>query len=574
MAGARLCATFPNLAHPILPATTSPKIPVSASVSVPSKITRRKNYLRPKILKTLNPKPDPQTAQPVVPVESPVTPSQDNHELEHSSDRGDVVLGGGGGAEVEELRVSETTAELSGISGKFSARTVLKYGGYFIGLFVLQTVVSVLLLGDSDPDENSKSRSSVLGKSNMKTSSGSELGNVVRFDESRLGEKIEEIRAMARKARKIEKNESKGSIGNEDDAFSKSKIKIGIEKEVGNRLVNLQKKLGSKREKLPGSFVNYLEMFGKFEDGVRKNNENVKEGDGALMFKKKLKFKTPTAEVNRNPKGFGGVKEEGGSSKNKTGSGGVDEIGRNASVGTDGMELLEADAKEKPRETLEKGTGRLDEGQDREAGNMVPQNGTVHRTIQGRSSAEDVESIKPRGFGKKNPESLKKEIQGRTVESDGPTVQSVSSGSTQKKAKKQALANKVSSKQSDNETDPWWLHLPYVLVIFMRRGSDGQGGLFSIELNSQSQNESDASYSVAFEDRGDANNFCFLLESCFEDQDDFRATAAPLPNKELHKAVKSDDMKVIVVKKGQLQLYAGQPFAEVEMALRSLVLQN
>lgn len=65
----------------------------------------------------------------------------------------------------------------------------------------------------------------------------------------------------------------------------------------------------------------------------------------------------------------------------------------------------------------------------------------------------------------------------------------------------------------------------------MRRGSDGQGGLFSIELNSQSPKGSDASYTVAFEDRGDAHNFCFLLESCFEDQDDFTANAAPLPNK-------------------------------------------
>ena len=40
---------------------------------------------------------------------------------------------------------------------------------------------------------------------------------------------------------------------------------------------------------------------------------------------------------------------------------------------------------------------------------------------------------------------------------------------------------------------------------------------------------------------------------------------------ELHEAVKSDGMKVIVVKKGQLQLYAGQPLADVEMAMRSLV---
>lgn len=40
---------------------------------------------------------------------------------------------------------------------------------------------------------------------------------------------------------------------------------------------------------------------------------------------------------------------------------------------------------------------------------------------------------------------------------------------------------------------------------------------------------------------------------------------------ELHEAVKSDGMKVIVVRKGQLQLYAGQPLADVEMALCSLI---
>ncbi|KAL6188580.1 hypothetical protein ACLB2K_039972 [Fragaria x ananassa] len=563
MAGARLCSAFPSLARPILPAPAPPKIPLSSSVSLPSKPTRRKNYLRPKILKTLNTPIHPE--HPIV--ESPVTQC---HELEHSSERGDIVLGGGG-AEVEELTASETTAELSGIIGKFSARDVLKYGGYFVGLFVIQTVVSVLLLGDSDPDEDRKSKS--LGKSDLNSSSGDEIGNVVGFDESKLGEKIQEIRAMARKARKIEKNEAKGSDDGEDDVFSVSKNKMGIEKEVGNQLVSLQKRLGKKREKLPGSFMNFMEMAAKFEDGARKGDENGNEGNG-LMFKKKLKFKTPTAEVNRDPKGFGGEKEDDRAVKNKRGSGGVDEVGRNASVGTDGMELLGAEGKQNPRENLEKETGRLGEGHDREAGDMEPQNGTVHRTIQERSSSEDVKSIKPRGFGKKNPASFKIKIQGTTVKSDGPAVLSLNSGSKQKKVEKQALANKASSKKSDNETDPWWLHLPYVLVIFMRRGSDGQGGLFSIELNSQSPKGSDASYTVAFEDRGDAHNFCFLLESCFEDQDDFTANASPLPNKELHKAIKSDGMKVIVVKKGQLKLYAGQPFAEVEMALCSLVIQN
>lgn len=67
----------------------------------------------------------------------------------------------------------------------------------------------------------------------------------------------------------------------------------------------------------------------------------------------------------------------------------------------------------------------------------------------------------------------------------------------------------------------------------MRRGSgsEGQGGLYTLKFSSQPQNQRDSSYTVAFEDRADANNFCFLLESFFEDLGDFSADIAPLPNK-------------------------------------------
>lgn len=40
---------------------------------------------------------------------------------------------------------------------------------------------------------------------------------------------------------------------------------------------------------------------------------------------------------------------------------------------------------------------------------------------------------------------------------------------------------------------------------------------------------------------------------------------------ELSEAVESNELKLIVVRKGQLQLYAGQPLAEVETVLRSLM---
>lgn len=43
---------------------------------------------------------------------------------------------------------------------------------------------------------------------------------------------------------------------------------------------------------------------------------------------------------------------------------------------------------------------------------------------------------------------------------------------------------------------------------------------------------------------------------------------------ELKEAVESQIIKVMVVRKGQLKLYAGQSLPEVEMALRSILEQN
>lgn len=59
----------------------------------------------------------------------------------------------------------------------------------------------------------------------------------------------------------------------------------------------------------------------------------------------------------------------------------------------------------------------------------------------------------------------------------------------------------------------------------MQRGTGGEG-LYT--LKSSSSTEDRISYTVAFEDRADANNFCYLLESFFEDLGDFQADVVPL----------------------------------------------
>lgn len=70
----------------------------------------------------------------------------------------------------------------------------------------------------------------------------------------------------------------------------------------------------------------------------------------------------------------------------------------------------------------------------------------------------------------------------------------------------------------------------HVKVILMQRGSNGEGGngLYSVKFTSKEQGLSDGSYTVAFEDHADANNFCFLLDSFFEDLGDFSANAVPM----------------------------------------------
>lgn len=64
----------------------------------------------------------------------------------------------------------------------------------------------------------------------------------------------------------------------------------------------------------------------------------------------------------------------------------------------------------------------------------------------------------------------------------------------------------------------------------MHRGTDpdGPGGLYTLKPSPEAHELTDSSYTVAFADRGDATNFCFLLESFFEDLGDVRADIVPL----------------------------------------------
>ncbi|KAH7513366.1 hypothetical protein FEM48_Zijuj12G0192500 [Ziziphus jujuba var. spinosa] len=575
----------------------------SSTSEKPTKRLKRKNYLRPKILKpSTEPYSTPtnfplsqETLQnPVIPI---ISPEITQHELP-AGESGDICGAvSGEDDKVDEYRFSETSG---GYDGKISIRSVIKYGFFFIGAFVFQTICAVWVLGSANSDkrdrnsENSDSgKGKVLLNGNGKfqlANLGPHKNNVGYVDEWELDGKIEEIRAMAREARKSEKKEFNEGSGVVVDESSNSRHRTGIEKEIGGRLKKLQKRLNSDREKSLGSYASYLGGSQKGEAGVNRNSSDSRDGNGKLIFKKKFKFRSPSTETKKSPKGFGVSQENTVSKRKKGGLGGVDKTVENERVGDGVMELSdrvneeiqpegeEADSRSLViKESILSQNNQKTNGAD-EMGNGIckprkGRNGIVQESGLGRSSIEVAKSGALREFGEDGQTTLKEDES--NVMEFNPAL-SVNGSQRNRKAENRSTDREVQDKKSNTETDMWWLNLPYVLVVLMRQVSNPEvpEGFYTLKISSQSQKLDDSAYTIAFEDHGDANNFCFLLESFFEDLDDFRADVIPLPVKELHAAVNSNRWKVIVIRKGQLQLYAGQPFADVEMALQSLVEGN
>lgn len=453
----------------------------------------------------------------------------------------------------------------------------MRYGVYLIGVFVFQTVLAVWVLGTANSEKEDGNLGSLDGKGKVSLN-GNE--KILRSNVG-LEEKIEEIRAMASEARKAEKYKHESL---------NSRTKIGIEKEIENRLLKLQKGLNSTREKLPRSYVNYLSKYGKVEDGVMKKKKKISldvgNGNESLMFKKKLKFRAPSTEASEGPKGFGDSEKCKMSKGKKNGLSGrgkmvevseeeIEEIQKEGDLeGDDGRRLVVQTLRVSREDWKNLDNGMRSEHGGKEASrNRKSRNGVIQGSRPRRPSVEVAKWTTTRELGMENDQNFEREKWETVEESNELPVFSRNGSSRLNEAKRKSASNKVLEKQSNVQTDLWWLNLPYVLVVHMQRGSDpeGPGGLFTLKLGTEAHNQSESSYTVAFEDRGDANNFCYLLESFFEDLGDVSADIVPLSVKELHAAVNSEKWEVIVVKKGQLQLYAGQPFSDVEMALHALI---
>ncbi|QHO50859.1 uncharacterized protein DS421_1g25930 [Arachis hypogaea] len=322
---ARAHSTFFSLVAPsTCPTRTQPVILALSIVSSrPSKITRRKNHLRPKILKILNPKPvvplPPQEPSPPLEPAAPIpcpqsteenellsveAPSEETHGEVDAADATEEA------EDLEDLQVSEATIEPKDVSGKVSASDIFKFGGVcFLGAIVYQAILSVLFIMNYDSrtkDGNfevngSEKRDLLLnGNGNSEPVTGS---NVLRvMGQAVRQKKIEEIKLMARKARRIErmekkkkKNEEEEEDGDDedvdyesdDDLSYASSPKPGIEREIGARLMKLQNRI----------------------NGNKDAHKNAHEGNEQLMFKKKLKYKYPSIKATKTPKGFPGTRD-------------------------------------------------------------------------------------------------------------------------------------------------------------------------------------------------------------------------------------------------------------------------
>ncbi|XP_011090970.1 uncharacterized protein LOC105171522 isoform X2 [Sesamum indicum] len=569
------------------------------STSFPDKPTRRKNRLRQKILETFRKPiiPEAPPANPDVPIDSsPIQESGNIQEVQESDKSRNSEAGNEEVQEFEEMREVEVSMPAGGSVdrsiGVLAKNSILKYGLWLVGAFVFQTVCATWVFGSAGVDNKNElfdgdEKNSVLevggneGKSRVRIVLNGKMGvensalnSIIYVDELEMERKIEEIRAMARKAREKERLESKtnGFEGEDNEETNGGRsLKSGIEEEVDNRLDKLRKKLENARKKIPVASVGYSR---KEKDEVEKGELDETGANGAFLFKKKYKFKGSASDPTEKPKGFIGSddfsvnksKESGNGEKGyeyfQSGNHDNDAVslgdGENQPQ-LSGVDPKGSDAVKVVEEDRMKGMSEMTESSKTTRKKVGKERGTSKR---GKGKGEPKPKVIDVEAGKSNAEAV------RSRKSSAQNMNEEKLSTDSLKGKGFGVAK--SAVKRNSETDFWWSKLPYVLAILMQRGHDGPGeGLYTLKNISSAEDR--ISHVVAFEDRADANNFCYLLQSFFEDLEDFKADVVPLTVKEVNEAVESNTMRVIVVKKGQLKLYAGQPLVDAETALRALI---
>lgn len=426
-----------------------------------------------------------------------------------------------------------------------TTRSVTELAFYMFGLFIVQTIVTVLVMRSGDAEKNTKNEKKDIKELNVDVHVNVKK-DIIIPDESQYIGKIAEIRAMAKEVRERERKNS-SVVEYEDDVSVVSKVKGNIEKEVDVKLSKLERRFRSLNE------TNGKKNVGSLNSKVK--NEK-------LVFKKKMKFKTAPFNLTSDPKGF-----PSGNSRNViNGNGVAQSIADSGEADGDDVlndGLLEI-TPEKEETMLELDSGKNDN--DLSSKKMGSTNEVRRKPVKETKSSENGEMLNI-DKSKSKSRIARKSSSKRVESKDASELKKNTSPTSRRHNEHKQVVKKSEDKQASGENEMWWLNLRYVLDILLRTSSEseGPGGFYSLKM------EGSPSYLVAFEDQVDASNFCCILDVFFAELGDIIADVVPLSIQELRAELEDNDLKVIVARKGQLQLYAGQPLAEVEMTLRSLV---
>ncbi|KAG6505322.1 uncharacterized protein LOC121986005 isoform X1 [Zingiber officinale] len=515
-----LSLVYPSLASTPLPSKGKGLFRAS-SLPSPKPRTKRPNYLR---LKTLIPNPQP--------LQTPPPPPLQTHEpwvvvLEEEVNAVEHVVQEVDAAEVVEDAPVATVGIDPAADLQVLPREAFGIALRFAALVAVQTMVAVWFLGGVGGEEGNGSGNRKVEEGRV----GSAASQVAEF------QKILEIRAMAKEARETERREL-----SEDS---------GVQGELSKKISSLRKRSPkvildengfSVSLPLPSKNVDE-EMDGKKLKS--KQNTDIKK----LNYKRKGGFLKSIRKSENIPKGFGGSgkKQEPGKGSN----GGVHQIAEEAAWHHEQANTHASEMAQSMHDIMD---DVAVSGQE-----------AVRQVSKGTNSTNDIAET-----FRKNKKSSKEITRISSLET--AKVDKPRRNLHAERIDDRSFVNKDKQNQLNFLNNPWWLKLPYVLGILLRRGSNGRGpeGLYSLEAN-PSLGEESASYTIVFQDRGDAMNFCFLLESFFEDLGDVSADVVPLTIQELTEVLNLDALKLLVLRKGQIRLYAGLPLTEVETEIRSLL---
>ncbi|XWS14082.1 hypothetical protein CRYUN_Cryun36dG0092700 [Craigia yunnanensis] len=198
-----------------------------------------------------------------------------------------------------------------------------------------------------------------------------------------------------------------------------------------------------------------MNLLDKLKDG-----KDAEEMDKTLFIKKKFKFRGPEKNSRSGVKGFPRLKD-GSASSNKN------------ALATSGSETKEVDD---GKRVLSQNSDSLPSNREKilriEEEELVASHNNTSagsESSQERLSTELMKSRKLRDLDTQNSQIFTKENQEARTKSDKHPFLHTSKG---RDVCSKPPTNKVKDNQSGIKTDPWWLNLPYVLAILMRRGVD------------------------------------------------------------------------------------------------------